>query len=170
MKLPVVSNNGGSLCEQCVALCCRYFAFAIEKPDTKRDFEDLRWYMLHEDTLIFVEKGEWYIQINRPCRALLPDNRCGIYENRPTICREYKTDACDWHGTEYDYDHLFTEPEQIDAFAKEHLAQKRRRRRAVAQKRPARRTASTRVTSSRPVKRRRPRKGLGVPLRLLKSA
>jgi Fe-S-cluster containining protein len=93
----------------------------------------------------------------------LPDNRCGIYENRPAICRGYKTVGCDWHGDEYDYDHLFTEPEQIARYAKEYLA-KRRKRKAAARKR-------TRSGSAAPKRRpaRRAKKA-GVPLRLLKSA
>ncbi len=133
MKLPVIGNID-SLCNQCVALCCRYFALQIEKPRTRRDFEDLRWYILHEDASIFVEDGEWYLQINRKCRALLPDNRCAIYHNRPSICREYKTNGCDWHADAYQYDHLFTEPEQIEAFAKEYLREQRRRRRVSSRR------------------------------------
>src|SRR6185436_10684314 len=127
MKLPVLAG-GESLCSQCVALCCRYYALQIDTPRTWRDFEDLRWYLLHEDSQIFVEDGDWYLQINRKCRALLPDNRCGIYENRPAICRGYTTKACDWHADAYSYDHMFTEPEQIQAFAKEYLKAKRRRK------------------------------------------
>ncbi len=163
VKLPILSENG-SLCEQCVALCCRYFAFQIDKPTTKRDFEDMRWYLLHEDSLIFVEDGEWYIQINRKCRALLPDNRCGIYENRPSICREYKTKGCDWHADEYNYEHLFTEPEQIAVFAREYLAKRRKRKTkpAASTSRPAARAARKRA--------RRRTAHRAVPLHLLKSA
>lgn len=195
MKLPVLSNLG-SLCEQCVALCCRYYAFAIDPPKTKRDFEDIRWFMLHEDTLIFVEEGEWFIQVNRKCRALLPDNRCGIYENRPAICREYTTEACDFHGDEYDYDELFTEPEQIERYAREYLAKQRKRKAAArrrvsangkARKPPARaatgagrrakhvrsttraRGPATKPAKKKTVHRGRARKGTGA-LRLLKSA
>lgn len=127
MKLPVLSATS-SLCDQCVALCCRYFAFAIDKPKTRRDFEDLRWFILHEDCIIFVENGDWYIQINRKCKALLPDNRCSIYESRPAICREYTTEGCDWHGDEYDYDELFTEPDQVERYMKEFLAKQRKRK------------------------------------------
>lgn len=162
MKLPVMSGTD-SLCDQCVALCCRYYAFAIDEPKTKRDFEDLRWYMLHEDTIIFVEEGEWYVQVNRKCKALLPDNRCGIYENRPSICSAYRTVGCDWHGDEYEYDHLFTEPEQIASYAKEYLA-KRRKRRSAASKRTKSGSAAPKRRPARRAKR------AGVPLRLLKSA
>jgi uncharacterized protein len=160
VKLPIIAGRK-NLCDQCVALCCRYYAFEIEKPKTRRDFEDLRWYLYHEDSIIFVEDRRWFIQVNRPCKALLPDNRCGVYENRPSICRGYTTNNCDWHGDDYDYDELFTEPEQIERFGKEYLAQRRRRRRQAA-------------TKSKPAaarcKRTRPRARVGVPVRLLKSA
>ena len=162
MKLPIRPDADG-LCDECVALCCRYFAFAIEKPKTKRDFDDVRWYMLHEDTIIFVEDGEWYIQVNRKCKELQPDNRCGIYHGRPAICRGYKTGDCDWHGDEYEYDHLFTEPEQIELYAREYLA-KQRKRRSAARKKPG---AATAARKKRPARRA---KKAGVPLRLLKSA
>jgi Fe-S-cluster containining protein len=162
VKLEVLSKEG-SLCDQCVALCCRYFAFSIDKPEKKRDFEDLRWYILHEDTIIFVEKGEWYVQVNRKCRALLPDNRCAVYENRPAICRDYKTDACDWHADAYDYQHVFTEPEQIDRFAKEYLAAERKKARKAA----ARGQRPRRVPA---VKRRGLARKAGLPIHLLKTA
>ncbi len=165
VKLPILSN-GGSLCDQCVALCCRYFAFQIEKPATRRDFEDLRWYLLHEDVLLFVEEGDWYIQINRKCSALTADNRCGVYENRPSICREYKTDGCDWHADEYDYQHMFTEPAQLEAFAKEYLARKRKRRARAARKSSPRARANGAKRRTRAAGRAR----RAVPVRLLKSA
>lgn len=164
MRLPIIPN-ADSLCDQCVALCCRYYAFCIDKPATKRDFEDLRWYLLHEDTLIFVEEGKWYVQVNRKCKALLPDNRCGIYETRPAICRGYKTKGCDWHGDEYDYEHLFTEPQQIERYGKEFLARKRKRR-AAAARRARQRSAAARKRGGR----RQPARKVGAELRLLKSA
>ena len=30
------------------------------------------------------------------CQHLQADNRCGNYEDRPHICREYSTDACEY--------------------------------------------------------------------------
>jgi len=162
VRLPVPKDMD-SLCDQCVALCCRYFAFEIDKPQTRRDFEDLRWYILHQDTIIFVEAGRWYVQINRPCKALLPDNGCAAYENRPAICREYKTKNCDWHGDDYDYDHLFSEPEQLEAYGKQYLAERRKRRRRAAARRPGKRVPPANG-------RRKARARVGMPVRLLKSA
>ena len=156
MKLPILTDTE-SLCDQCVGLCCRYYAFAIEKPKNKRDFEDIRWYLLHEDSIVFVEDGDWYIQVNRKCKELLPDNRCGIYFTRPTICREYTTKGCDWHGDEYDYDHLFTEQEQVAEFAKEFLAKQRARGNGSSKNGKA------------ATKRRTPKRG-GVPIERVEAA
>jgi Fe-S-cluster containining protein len=174
MHLPILQDKD-SLCDQCVALCCRYYAFSIDKPKTMRDFEDLRWFMLHEDTIIFVEEGDWHVQVNRKCKELLPNNRCGIYENRPTICREYKTVGCDWHAEEYDYDELFVEPEQIQAYAREYLSKKRKRAAAAGKKKRTKSTSSrTRAVKKRTVKKRtvkkRTAKKVATPIQLRKSA
>jgi len=174
MKLPV-SNDIENLCEECVGLCCRYYAFAIETPETKRDFEDIRWYMLHGSNIIFVDEGEWYIQINQKCNALMSDNRCAVYENRPAICREYATKDCDWSANEYGYDHLFTKPEQIDQFGKEYLAGKRKRR-AAARKRALQKAAKNngKATKTRTPRKQKVKPGTAkvsrIPIRLLKSA
>ncbi len=142
MKLEILPD-AESLCDQCVALCCRYYAFQIETPKTKRDFEDMRWFLLHEDSVIYVEDKAWYLQVNRKCKELLPDNRCGIYHNRPTICREYSTNGCDWHALEYNYDHLFTEPEHLEKHGAEVFARQRRRKRLAAQRKATKRTGAT---------------------------
>ena len=182
MRIPLIPDKD-SLCEQCVALCCRYYAFEIDKPERKRDFEDMRWFMLHEGTIIFVEEGSWYVQINRKCKSLLPDNRCGIYDNRPSICREYTTKGCDWHTEEYDYDHLFTEPEQLQRFGEEYLAKRRKRRLVAARKKAGGRSRERRAITDRKLRTRKKPESVqrhsskrstagkpGVPLRLRKTA
>jgi hypothetical protein len=88
-----------------------------------------------------------------------------VYENRPAICREYATRACDWHGDEYEYEQLFSEPEQIEQFARQYLARKRKRR-AAAKKKAGRKSS---VPKKRSAKRSSAKK-VGIPLRLLKSA
>lgn len=115
---------GSILCEQCPAACCRYLALPIDKPKTLRDFDDLRWYVMHEGIAIFVEEGDWYIQIQTKCKHLGDDNRCTIYETRPRICREYEPGECDYCGTDYGYDHLFTHASQIEAFYEQKTGRK----------------------------------------------
>lgn len=109
------------LCDQCAALCCRYFALPIDNPRSARQFDDIRWYLLHENVVVFVEKKQWYVGIMSRCKHLQGDNRCGIYETRPHICRNYVTDNCDYHGGEYDFELMFTSAEQLRRYALEKL-------------------------------------------------
>jgi Fe-S-cluster containining protein len=114
------------LCDKCAALCCRYIALPIDNPDTAKDYDYVRWYLVHENIVVFIEKKQWYIGIMTRCKHLEPDNRCGIYETRPRVCRSYSTDNCDYHGGEYDFDVLFTSAEQLRVYAEEKLNAKRR--------------------------------------------
>ncbi|MGF1634389.1 MAG: YkgJ family cysteine cluster protein [Phycisphaerae bacterium] len=109
-----------SLCDQCAALCCRYVALPLDNPETVNDYDNIRWYLLHENLVVFVEEGQWHLGIFTRCKHLQRDNRCGIYETRPRICREYTTDNCEYHAASFDYDHLFTSGEQLsDWYRKE---------------------------------------------------
>ena len=96
----------------CNAKCCRYFALPIETPDEWEDFEFIRWYLLHERATVFVEDGDWYLLVHNKCKALGDDNRCGAYETRPQICRDYKTDKCEYED-DWVYDHYWETPEQV---------------------------------------------------------
>ncbi len=110
-----------SLCEQCVALCCRYFALELDPPENARDYDNIRWYLMHENVVVFIEDGHWFLGILNKCKNLLPDNRCGIYETRPRICREFTTDNCDYHAAEYGYDKLFISADQLREYAEQQL-------------------------------------------------
>ncbi|MCC6424295.1 MAG: YkgJ family cysteine cluster protein [Phycisphaerales bacterium] len=127
---------GECLCDQCSALCCRYFALPIDNPESRRQFDDIRWYLCHENVVIFIEDKQWYIGFMSRCKHLQNDNRCGIYETRPRICREYSTDNCDFHGGEYNFEQLFTSAEQLQAYADEQLAKERKSRRQKSRRRP----------------------------------
>jgi Fe-S-cluster containining protein len=131
------------LCDQCAALCCRYFVLEIDKPHTRRQFDDVRWYLVHENTFVFIEKRRWYLGVYARCKHLEQDNRCGIYEKRPRICRDYSTENCDYHGGEYDWEVLFSSAEQLERYAKEWLAKERLKRKR-SEKRAARSDKKTR--------------------------
>jgi Fe-S-cluster containining protein len=104
------------LCDYCVAKCCRYFALPLDTPKRRKDFDTLRWFLLHKNTAIFVEENAWYLLVNSECRELQPDRRCGIYETRPQICREYSTADCEYDDN-WTYDLFFETPEQIQEYA-----------------------------------------------------
>ena len=53
-----------------------------------------------------------------------PDNRCGIYETRPQICRDYSTDNCEYED-DWVYEHYFETPEQVDEYVEVDLPARR---------------------------------------------
>ena len=107
---------GSILCEHCAAACCRYLALPMDKPTTARDYDDIRWYLMHEGVTVFVEEGDWYVQYQTRCKNLGADNLCMVYETRPEICREYEPKGCDYTGGSYGYDRLFTHAKQVEEF------------------------------------------------------
>jgi Fe-S-cluster containining protein len=113
------------LCSYCTGKCCRYFALPIEAPTTWEDFDHIRWYMFHGHVSIFVEDETWYLMVFGDCEHLGEDYRCGIYQDRPAICRSYTTE-----NSEYDndacYDKLFETGEQIWEYAEAELPPRKR--------------------------------------------
>lgn len=109
------------LCDYCTAKCCRYFALPIETPTTTRDFDFIRWYLLHDRATVFTEDESWYLLVHTECKHLQPDNRCGIYETRPEICREYTTDNCEY-ADDWTYERYFETPEQVEEYVDATLA------------------------------------------------
>jgi Fe-S-cluster containining protein len=89
---------------------------AIDEPVNRRDYDFMRWYLLHEHATIFVDGGTWYLLVHTTCKHLRDDHRCGIYEIRPQICREYSTNECEFDD-DYCYEAYFETPEQIDEYA-----------------------------------------------------
>jgi Fe-S-cluster containining protein len=110
----------GVLCEHCTAACCRYIALPIDTPETLAEFDDVRWFLLHEGVSVFVENGDWYIALETRCRHLQADHRCAIYATRPNVCRTYSTDDCDYHSGDYGWEQHFASPEHLSAFARAH--------------------------------------------------
>ena len=109
-------------CGKCKALCCQYFCFEIDEPDDFDEFEDIRWYLCHDDVSVHIDdEDDWYIQIENKCKMLDENHRCTIYENRPLICRNYDYDTCEASGGDFGYDEEFTTPEQLDAYARRTL-------------------------------------------------
>ena len=120
-----------NVCQECAGLCCRYLALPIETPADKDDYDDIRWYLAHEGISVFVEEKDWYIQIASRCKHLSRDNLCGIYEERPKICRKYADDNCDFHSGDYGYEMHFGSLEEFDEYV-ESIGMTRKRRAKAA--------------------------------------
>ena len=111
------------LCDHCTAKCCRYFAMPIDTPESFKDFEFVRWYLLHEHATVFTEDEDWYLLVHTACKHLGDDHRCGIYDTRPQICRDYTTDNCEYED-DWTYDRYFETSEQVGEYMEAVLSPK----------------------------------------------
>ncbi|OIO37668.1 MAG: hypothetical protein AUJ75_03740 [Candidatus Omnitrophica bacterium CG1_02_49_10] len=116
-------------CNVCEARCCKHVATEIDKPDSKGELNDIKWYLCHEDVRVFVEKGSWYLGVGTKCKYVTPEHRCAIYKKRPRICANYGVDNiageydCELGSGEYDHSHNFYEPEDIDKYYEDNKKQ-----------------------------------------------
>ncbi|MFP4052523.1 MAG: YkgJ family cysteine cluster protein, partial [Phycisphaerae bacterium] len=61
-------------CAKCNGKCCRYFCLQIDEPDTYEEFEDVRWYLCHEDVSVHIDdEGDWYLSVMNACCFLDQD-------------------------------------------------------------------------------------------------
>jgi Fe-S-cluster containining protein len=124
---PEADPDKGGPCHLCTASCCRYFALEIDKPSNKRDYDHIRWYLMHEGVVVWVQDDDWYLEVRTTCRHLRHDNTCGIYETRPQICRDYGlpgADPCEYFTQDLEYDLFFSNDAEFEAW----VDKKRRKR------------------------------------------
>jgi hypothetical protein len=76
-------------------------ALEISKPRTREDYEDIRWYLYHEKTQVYIDTdGDWIAEIDVPCRYRDPrGGKCRIYGAlRPPMCRKAKHADCEMNA------------------------------------------------------------------------
>jgi Fe-S-cluster containining protein len=89
--------------------CCTYLTQQIPTPRSKQDFDHLLWQIAHRDVQVYKDEDGWYLLVNNACLHLQPDGRCGIYETRPQVCREYSNDFCEFDAPAEDGFELYFE-------------------------------------------------------------
>jgi Fe-S-cluster containining protein len=87
----------------CGARCCRYVTTTVQAPRITVDWDEIRWWLAHEGTMVTKDEDGWMLHVQTRCRHLLPNLRCGIYETRMLACEEYDAGSCEFTG-EVDYD------------------------------------------------------------------
>ncbi len=106
-----------SPCTTCTAKCCGYFVIEIDTPRSKREFENLKWILAHKDVEIYVEKKIWHMEVKNKCKYIDKDHKCGIYEERPLVCREHDVSDCEHiHNDIFKHDLVFTDIKDMDDF------------------------------------------------------
>jgi Fe-S-cluster containining protein len=98
-------------CTEC-ARCCGYVAVGINAPGRSRYATDVLWYLYHEGVSVHLDgAGEWSVVFEARCRNLGHDRLCGIYEQRPHICRAFDNTTCEVNSP--DGGRTFTRPEEF---------------------------------------------------------
>jgi Fe-S-cluster containining protein len=106
-------------CARCMALCCHYVSQEIDAPTTAKDFDTLRWNLMHPGVRVYVDEyGDWFLQFESRCRFLGSDNLCTIYDKRPQICRDLSPERCEFALGPGDR-HYFTTLEEFDRWLDE---------------------------------------------------
>jgi len=94
IKVAINSENKCSFCTG--TICCSYITSEIEAPRSKDDFDHLLWQLAHTNMQAYKDEDGWFVVANNRCQFLQADGRCGIYETRPQVCRDYKNDFCEY--------------------------------------------------------------------------
>lgn len=82
-------------------------------------FDVLLWQIAHKGVHVFKDGNGWYLLCMTKCEYLQPDNRCGIYEVRPMICREHSNDSCELDvPIDEGCDLYFQTFEELDAYCR----------------------------------------------------
>ena len=92
--IKVTSENKCSFCTG--SICCTYVTQHLETPRSKEDFRQLLWQVSHGNVKIYKDDDGWTLLIDGKCQHLQINGGCGIYEDRPDICREHTNDYCEY--------------------------------------------------------------------------
>ena len=90
-KLPVLHEEAFKKidCLQC-ANCCKNYSPRFKTPDIKRIARYLRMKeSLFIDTYLKLDEDGDYVVKQTPCPFLAADNRCAVYEQRPSDCMRF---------------------------------------------------------------------------------
>lgn len=112
------SNN----CIICKAKCCKHIAIEIDTPTNKKDYDNIRWYLLHKNVIIFIDdENKWTIEFITKCEWLSDDHSCMNYDKRPLICRNYpdKDSYCEYEGDEEPYKIAFHNVNELETYLTE---------------------------------------------------
>lgn len=107
-------------CSRCTGtICCTYITEAIDTPRSKTDFRHLLWQVSHQNIEIYKDDSGWYLLISGRCQHIQDNGACGIYDDRPEICREYSNDWCEFdESAEKGFIHHFKNYQELLSYCK----------------------------------------------------
>jgi Fe-S-cluster containining protein len=108
-------------CQKCNAYCCGHVAIGIDTPQDAEDHDHIRWYLLHKNVWVSIDlEDNWIVEFKTPCRHITKKFKCGDYENRPQICRDYpgEDNLCEGETNEPSYKKLFKNARDFEKYLK----------------------------------------------------
>ncbi|NOZ10835.1 MAG: YkgJ family cysteine cluster protein [Gammaproteobacteria bacterium] len=118
VDVEITSENKCSFCKG--SNCCTYITQQIDTPRSMEDFDTLLWQVSHKDTEAYKDDDGWFLLLPTRCMHLEADGRCGIYEERPQVCREHTNDGCEFDGLAGadDFDLYFKDYDSLVTYCK----------------------------------------------------
>jgi len=105
-------------CKNCDAKCCKYVSLDIDTPETKDDFENIKWYISHKNVEVYIDfEGVWNVRFITRCEHLNTSNMCDIYKKRPEICKEFSSAECSTNIENEDL-FVFKKLEEVEEYIK----------------------------------------------------
>ena len=116
LELPLLSLPGVHPCSGC-GECCTYIATQIDDPSTFKEYENIYWYLTHENVGVYIDwDGDWYLEFQTKCRNLTEARTCGIYVDRPRVCSDFSWTDCERNSKEQGWKHYFKSYEDLLGF------------------------------------------------------
>ena len=150
LELPILSLPAANPCAGC-GECCTYIATQIDDPSTFQQYENIYWYLTHENIAVYIDwEGDWYLEVQTRCSHLTEAKTCGIYVDRPLVCSEFSATDCEKNSGERGWKHYFRNFEDLLGFMQ---AKRPKAFARYAAKRRALLRARERSAASRPSRR-----------------
>ena len=117
VEIEITPENKCSFCT--ASICCTYVTHQIDAPRSKEDFQHLLWQVSHDNVKVYKDEDGWTLLIEGKCQHLMVNGDCGIYDTRPTICREHSNDYCEYDASSEDgFDMYFQNYEDLLGYCK----------------------------------------------------
>ncbi len=95
LELPLLALPTSHPCNDCGA-CCRYIAIEIDSPTGYKDYDHIRWYLVHQSVAVYIDwEGDWFVEFATSCEHLSDSATCDIYSERPQICSDFSWETCE---------------------------------------------------------------------------
>ena len=119
-----------STCLTCGSRCCRYVALELDEPTRKRDYDHIRWYLMHRDVNVFTgHDGAWHLEFETACEMLGSAGECTGYKRRPRICESHGKDHdCEFVAESEPHELHFSTAGQFEQYLDENGIKWRKKR------------------------------------------